>query len=112
LSATGPKVLAGFHRAVAETLATVDVPDASPRKRAEMVAFAMSQLAGLPTHTAVGVTAAATLLAPGFEGKELDDRVAAIERWGRSKLPSTQLYLRLMRSLVLFKAYDTTGALA
>jgi len=100
-----------FHQAVAETLIALDVPDASEARRADAIEFVLGQIAALPLHTATGVRAAALTLMPGFERRDAAGRIAAIHKWERSKLPSTRLYLRLLRSLVLFAAYDTTWTL-
>jgi hypothetical protein len=117
LSPASRTVLSGFHHAAIDALIALDAPALTDTQRQEVRAFAAAQLAGLPAHIALGVNVAGLLLAVGaltrgsaFGRMTPSAQANVVAGWERSRLPSTRLYLRLVRSLVLFGAYDTVGA--
>ena len=107
-------MLSELHRAVASTLAEVDVPALDDRSRAEVATFVDGQLRALPTHLALGVRAVATLLVVAvvarrgrpFGSLHPARRRAIVERWGASALPPVRLYVRLIRSLVVYGGHE------
>ena len=102
-----------FHRAVVDTLLHAEgVSD-----RDEPVAFVLGQIAALPVYTRLGVQLAGVMLAlltiatSGRSFSRLSDvaRADAIRRWERLGVLPARLYMRLVRSLTLFAAFDRTG---
>ncbi len=108
-----------FHRAVAATLVDVDVRG-SDAARDDVVDFVAGQLGALPLHLAVGVTAASLLLAAGtvatrgrsLRALPLATRARVVEQWSTSSFAPARLYVRLVRSLVLYSAHEMTSVSA
>ena len=103
----------GFHRAVAATLVEVDVRPSSGGAD-DVVDFVAGQLGALPLHLAAGVTAASVLLAMitvvtrgrSFAALAVPARARLVEQWSSSPLPPARLYVRLVRSLVVYAAHE------
>lgn len=113
-------MLSELHRAVASTLAEVDVPALDDPSRAELATFVDGQLRALPTHLALGVRAVATLLAVAvvvrrgrpFRSLDTTLRRAIVEGWAASALPPVRLYVRLLRSLVVYGGHELVAGAA
>ena len=107
-------MLSELHRAVATTLAEVDVPALDERARAELATFVDGQLRALPAHLGLGVRAVATFLAiativrrgRSFRSLGAPQRRATVARWASSPLPPVALYVRLLRSLVVYGGHE------
>lgn len=111
-------MLTTFHRAVADTLVDLDVAAVDERGRADVVGFVDGQLRALPAHLAFGVTAVAAFLAVTaalgrgrpFRSLPAHQRRAAVERWAVSPLPPVRLYVRMLRSLVVYSGHEVLAA--
>lgn len=99
-----------FHLAVIETLLSFE----GPRRGDEPATFVLGQIHALPALTRTGVQLAAvflaglTLITTGtwFPRLSLERRQATVRRWEALGLLPARLYLRLIRSLSLFAAFD------
>ena len=113
-------MLTAFHRAVADTLVDLDVAAVDARGRADVVGFVDGQVRALPTHLALGVSAVATFLVVTaalrhgrpFGSLTADQRRAVVERWAASPLPPVRLYVRMLRSLVVYSGHEVLAASA
>jgi hypothetical protein len=99
-----------FHGAVVDTLLQAEgVSD-----RDEPVAFVLGQIDALPVYTRLGVQVAAVMLASmtiatsgrSFARLPAGRRHEVVNRWDRLGLLPARLYMRLVRSLTLFAAFD------
>jgi len=105
--------LVTFRRAVATTLTRSLVTD-DPAVEMAVQDFVVTQMNGLPDHVKMGVRAteavlAATCLARNRQSfGQLDNsrRAALVRTWETSAVPLPSQYVRLVRSLVLFSAYE------
>jgi hypothetical protein len=103
-----------FHRAVAATLTEADVPALSSAQREELLDFVDGQLRALPAHLAFGVSSLASLLAAGvvaerrrpFAALPAAARLTIVERWARAAFAPARLYVRLLRSLVVYGGHE------
>jgi hypothetical protein len=96
--------MAGYHAAVASVLAGAEPPSASPAARDEVVRFVTGRIAAMPLHLGLGLDAVAALLAASTAGRPPD--LARLERWASSPIGPVRQYVRAVRSLVLFAAYE------
>jgi hypothetical protein len=100
----------GFHLAVIDTLMRAEGADAAT----EPVDFVLGQVSALAPFMRVGVEAAAVFLAAytfvttgrSFPSMTAERRATTVRRWETLGLPPARLYLRLIRSLTLFAAFD------
>ena len=106
------------RRAVIDTLLQTEaLPQplgaTAPESRADVIAFVDGQLGVLPPLPRAGVVVVEWLLAVGTAATRgplarlgLDRRRDVISSWERLPFRPAQLYVRLVRSLVLFAAAD------
>ncbi len=100
----------GFHLAVIETLLSLEGKGDLQEPRD----FVLGQVGALPPFTRLGVEVAAvflaifTLVTSGgwFPRMAPERRQAVVRQWDGLGLLPARLYLRLMRSLTLFAAFD------
>jgi hypothetical protein len=82
--------------------------------------FVITQMAGLPGHVQMGVRATEVVLAAAcvarhrqpFERLDDSEQEALVRGWQTSAVPLPSQYVRLVRSLVLFSAYEQLHPLA
>lgn len=111
--------LVTFRRAVATTLTRSLVTD-DPAVDVMVQDFVVTQMAGLPGHVKMGVRATEAALATAclarnrqsFEQLDHARRTALVRSWETSPVPLLSQYVRLVRSLVLFSAYEQIHPLA
>jgi hypothetical protein len=94
-----------FHEQVTAALVESEAPELDTREQAEVEGFVARQLVAMPPHLRLGVSAVAVLLSTTGRGR------VEPERWDASRVPFVPLYVRMLRSLVLFAAYETRATL-
>lgn len=102
-----------FRAAVVDALLARYQPAASPDVASSVRRFVSEQLGRAPVYVRAGVEVVEALLVAStllrgrrFVRLPAGDRVGMIERWEASRLPPVHAYLKLIRSLVLFCAYE------
>jgi len=99
-----------FHLAVIKTLLSFEAVGDTD----ETATFVLGQVGALPVVTRIGVELAAVFLAgltlvtrgAWFPRLSAERREATVRQWDNLGLLPSRLYLRLMRSLTLFAAFD------
>ena len=90
-----------------------------PALHRDVHAFVDEGIRDMPTHLRAGVASVAGLMLLGsmarrarpFDRLSPSERRAAVHGWQQSRLAPVRQYMRLLRSLVLYAAYERPSAI-
>lgn len=82
-----------------------DLPDGTPSSAADVTMFVIAQLDAMPAVLRIGVSAVGVLV--GLDAVVRGVGPGVVGRWETCSLFPVRQYVRLLRSLVVFAAYET-----